>query len=141
MHKTIIPYLIATELCQNKNALPGLAWSDSVLISSCMLRFLAFIPLSYTLCLTSFYFVLQNVFDISIKKYIVQNIFFIFLPTTFTYTLQMFTHWKLQALGITGSLQGKPALSMEKDCNNYKETLCMLWINPVIFTNCRKTPW
>ena len=31
---------------------------------------------------------------------------------------------------------GKPALSMEKGCKNHKETLCMLWINPVIFTDC-----
>ena len=30
-------------------------------------------------------------------------------------TLQIFTSWKLRGLGITGSLQGKPGLSMEKD--------------------------
>ena len=53
-------------------------------------------------------------------------------------TLQIFSPWKLQGLGITGSLQGKPALSMEKGCKNPKETLCMLWINPVIFTDCGK---
>ena len=53
-------------------------------------------------------------------------------------TLQIFTPWKLRGLGITGSLQGKPALSMEKGCKNHKETLCMLWINPVIFTDCGK---
>ena len=40
----------------------------------------------------------------------------------------------------TGSLQGKPALSMEKACNNHKETLCVLWINPVTFTYCGETP-
>ena len=56
-------------------------------------------------------------------------------------TLQIFTPWKLRGLGITGSLQGKPALSMEKGCKNHKETLCMLWINPVIFTDCEDTPW
>ena len=43
---------------------------------------------------------------------------------------------KLRGLGITGSLQGKPALSMKKGCKNHKETLCMLWINPVVFTDC-----
>ena len=47
---------------------------------------------------------------------------------------------KTTGLGITGSLQGKPALSMEKGCKNHKETLCMLWINPVIFTDCEETP-
>ena len=31
---------------------------------------------------------------------------------------------KLQGLGIAGSLQGKPALPMEKGCKNNKETLC-----------------
>ena len=30
---------------------------------------------------------------------------------------------------------------MEKGCKNHKDTLCMLWINPVIFTDCRETPW
>ena len=44
------------------------------------------------------------------------------------------------AMKTTGSLQGKPALSMEKGCKNHKETLCMLWINPVIFTDCGETP-
>ena len=34
-----------------------------------------------------------------------------------------------------------PALPMEKGCKNHKETLCMLWINPIIFTDCRETPW
>ena len=56
-------------------------------------------------------------------------------------TLQIFTPWKLRGLGIVGSLQGNPALSMEKDCKNQKETICMLWINPVIFTDCEETPW
>ena len=28
---------------------------------------------------------------------------------------------KTTGLGITGSLQGKPALSMEKDCKNHKK--------------------
>ena len=60
--------------------------------------------------------------------------YFLFL----LHTLQIFTPWKLQGLGITGSLQRKPALSMEKGCKNHKETLCMLWINPVIFTDCGK---
>ena len=32
--------------------------------------------------------------------------------------------------------KGKPALSMEKGCMNQKETLCMLWINLIIFTDC-----
>ena len=58
-----------------------------------------------------------------------------------TTTLQIFTPWKLQGLGITGSLQGKPILSMEKGCKNHKETLCTLWINPVVFTDCGETPW
>ena len=39
---------------------------------------------------------------------------------------KIFTPWKLQGLGITGSLQGKLALSMEKGCKNHKETLCIL---------------
>ena len=55
--------------------------------------------------------------------------------------LQIFSPWKLRGLGITGSLQGKPALSLEKGCKNHKETLCMLWINPVIFTDCREILW
>jgi hypothetical protein len=54
---------------------------------------------------------------------------------------KFFTPWKLQGLGITGSLQGKPALSMEKGRKNHKKNLCMLWINPVIFTDCGETPW
>ena len=29
-----------------------------------------------------------------------------------------------------------PALSMEKGCKNHRETLCMLWVDPVIFTDC-----
>ena len=49
--------------------------------------------------------------------------------------LQIFTPWKLRGLQITGSLQGKPVLSMEKGCKNHKETLCMLWMNPVIFVD------
>ena len=36
--------------------------------------------------------------------------------------LQIFTPWKLRGLGIAGSLQGKPALSMEKGCKNCRET-------------------
>ena len=56
-------------------------------------------------------------------------------------TLQIFTPWKQQAQGITGCLQVFPALSMEKGCNNHRETLCMLWVNPVIFTDCGETPW
>ena len=48
-------------------------------------------------------------------------------------TLQVLTPWKLPGLGITGS--------MKKGCKNHKETLCMLWVNPVIFTDCRETPW
>ena len=51
----------------------------------------------------------------------------------------IFTPWKLRGLGIMESLQGKPALSMEKACKNHKETLCMLWLNPVIFTDCGET--
>ena len=39
-----------------------------------------------------------------------------------------------------GSLQGKPALSMEKGYKNHKETLFMLWINPVVFTDFGETP-
>ena len=39
-----------------------------------------------------------------------------------------------------GSLQGKLLLSMESGCKNHKETLCMLWIDPVIFTDCSETP-
>ena len=39
-----------------------------------------------------------------------------------------------------------PAISMEKGCKNHRETLysskggrvCMLWGNPVIFTDCRE---
>ena len=38
------------------------------------------------------------------------------------HTLQIFTPWKLQGLGIAGSLQGKPALSMEKGYKNFGET-------------------
>ena len=37
-------------------------------------------------------------------------------------------------------LQGKPAQSIEKGCKNHKETLCMLWINPVMFTDCGEKP-
>ena len=42
--------------------------------------------------------------------------------------------------GITGTLQGKSAISMEKGCKNQKETLCILWVNPVISTDCGETP-
>ena len=58
-------------------------------------------------------------------------------------TLQIFTPWKLQGLRISGSLQGEPALSMEKGCKNHKESYVhdMLWINFVIFTDCGETPW
>ena len=56
-------------------------------------------------------------------------------------TLQISTPWQLQGLGITRSLQGKPALSMEKGFKNHKETLCMLWINPVILIDRGETPW
>ena len=42
--------------------------------------------------------------------------------------LQILTPWKPQAQGITG-------------CKNHKETLCMLWVNPVIFTDSGETPW
>ena len=55
------------------------------------------------------------------------------------YTLQILTPWKVWGLGITGSLQRKHALSMEKGCKNHKEILCMLWINPVIFIDCGET--
>ena len=58
----------------------------------------------------------------------------------YIHTLQIFTPWKLRALGITGSLQGKPVLSMKKGCKHHKETLCMLWINPLIFTDYGETP-
>ena len=51
------------------------------------------------------------------------------------FTTQLTLHCKflpnenyIQGLEIAGSLQGKPALSMEKSCMNHKETLCMLWI-------------
>ena len=36
---------------------------------------------------------------------------------------------KLRGLGIMGSLQGKPKLSMEKGVKNQKETLCMYVVN------------
>jgi hypothetical protein len=42
-------------------------------------------------------------------------------------TLQIFTPWKLRGLGIAGSLQGKPALSMEKGCTNCQETHNNYW--------------
>ena len=45
-----------------------------------------------------------------------------------------------RGLGIVGSLQGKPALSKEKGCKNHKETPCMLWINPVMFTDFGEIP-
>ena len=67
------------------------------------------------------------------KKVLVEDLYSI--------TLHIFTPWKLRGLEIMGSLLGKPALSMEKGCKNHKETLCMLWINPVTFTDCRETPW
>ena len=41
---------------------------------------------------------------------------------------------KTTGTGNYGVPAGKSALSMEKGCKNHKETLCMLWINPVIFT-------
>ena len=44
-------------------------------------------------------------------------------------TLQIFTPRKLRGLGIVGSLQGNPALSMEKDCKNQKEPyICCRYI-------------
>ena len=46
---------------------------------------------------------------------------------------------KTKRTGNCGVPAGKPALSMEKSCKNHKETLCLLWINPVIFTDCRET--
>ena len=33
-----------------------------------------------------------------------------------------------------------PALFMEEGCKNHIETLCVLWVNPVIFTECGETP-
>ena len=50
------------------------------------------------------------------------------LKALFTSALQIFTPWKLRGPGIMGSLQGKPALSMEKGCKNHKETLCMTYV-------------
>ena len=52
-------------------------------------------------------------------------------------TLQIFT--QEQGLGIMGSLQGKPALYIKKGCMNHNEILYVLWINPVIFTDCGET--
>ena len=50
----------------------------------------------------------------------------VFFPKFLAFcTLQIFTPRKLPGLGIAGSLQGKPVLSMEKGCKNHKETLCM----------------
>ena len=42
------------------------------------------------------------------------NLRFYFMKRAQYCTLQISTPWKLGGLGIAGSLQGKPALSMEK---------------------------
>ena len=56
------------------------------------------------------------------------------------FAYRIYSHFTQQcAFGIYGVPEGKPALSMEKGCNYHKETVCMLWINPVIFTDCGET--
>ena len=47
---------------------------------------------------------------------------------------------KTTGTGKYGVPAGKTCTSQEKGCKNPKETLCMFWINPVIFTDCRGNP-
>ena len=44
----------------------------------------------------------------------------------------IFTPWKLQELGIAGSLHGKSALSIDKGCKNYGENPWWFPV-PVVF--------
>ena len=47
---------------------------------------------------------------------------------------------KTRGTGNCGVPVGKISTIYGKGCKNHKEPLCMLWINPVIFTDCGETP-